>query len=170
MARPVLNPKQPGGELGRAPLTWLNVPRHPGEHGYVTAACPTESPLPRPMRRRDAALAKWRQAKAVDLAKSGHDYDAIAKEVGYSNRGTAWRVVQKALTQRIADGVDELRQVELDRLDRLLKAHWGKALAGDLPSAHVVLRTIEQRTRLLGLEDHEKGAVAGPVSIVRSTA
>ena len=115
-------------------------------------------------------LARWRQAKAVELARAGHDYDSIADQVGYSNRGTAWRVVQKALGARVVDGVDELRQVELDRLDRLLKAHWGKALAGDLPSAHVVLRTIEQRTRLLGLEDHEKGAVAGPVSIVRSTA
>ena len=119
--------------------------------------------------RRDAVLARWRQAKAVELAEAGHDYESIAKQVGYTNRGTAFRVVQKALTARVVDGVDALRRVELDRLDRLMKAHWGKALAGDLPSAHVVLRTIEQRTRLLGLENHDKGAVAGPVSIVRST-
>ena len=104
------------------------------------------------------------------MARAGHDYETIAQRVGFANRGTAWRTVQNALTARVVDGVDELRQVELDRLDRLMKAHWGKALAGDLPSAHVVLRTIEQRTRLLGLENHDKDAVAGPVSIVRSTA
>ena len=117
-------------------------------------------------RRRDAVLARWRQAKAVELAQAGHDYDSIAREVGYSNRGTAWRVVQKALQDRVTEGVDEYRRLELDRLDRLMRAHWDEALAGDLAAAHVVLRIIDQRIRLLGLVHTSDDAPAHPVSIV----
>ncbi len=40
------------------------------------------------------ALATWRRTKAIELALAGHSYDDIAKQVGYSNRGTAtaWKV------------------------------------------------------------------------------
>ena len=47
-------------------------------------------------RRRDRALAEWRKARAVELRIEGCGYDDIAREVGYANRGTAHRVVQKA--------------------------------------------------------------------------
>ena len=111
-------------------------------------------------------MARWRQAKAVELAEAGHDYDSIAKAVGYSNRGTAWRTVQKALTERVAVGVAEYRRVELERLDALHRAHWAKAISGDLAAAHVVLRIIDQRIRLLGLVHTSDNAPAHPVSIV----
>ena len=78
--------------------------------------------------------------------------------------------MQKALRERVVEGVDELRQVELERLDQLQLAHWGKAMAGNLASAKVVLGIIEQRSRLLGLAWTGEGAApSGPVSIVRST-
>jgi hypothetical protein len=115
--------------------------------------------------RQDAALAHWRQARAVELAISGHDYATIAKEVGYSNRGTAWRTVQKALRQRTVEGVDQLREVEVERLDALLRAHWESAIDGDVVAANVVLRVIDQRVRLLGLEWTDATS-PGPVSIV----
>lgn len=69
--------------------------------------------------RRDRALAKWRKARAVELRIEGRGYDDIAREVGYANRGTAHRVVQKALSARTADGVDRLRVMEVARLNAL---------------------------------------------------
>ena len=63
------------------------------------------------------AVAAWRKAKAVELAVEGHTCDAIARKVGYANRGTAYRVVRQALDERIADNVDELRATEVARLD-----------------------------------------------------
>ncbi len=56
-------------------------------------------------RRRNRPLAAWRKARAVE----GHTYDTIAREVGYANRGTAYRVVRQALDERIAESVDEAR-------------------------------------------------------------
>lgn len=105
----------------------------------------------RPPRRRDAAKASWRQARAVELALLGRSYDSIAREVGFANRGNAWRTVQKALGDRVVEGVDELRALEVDRLDSLQEAAWPHAMAGDLAAFDVILRIIAARSRLLGL-------------------
>jgi transposase-like protein len=42
-------------------------------------------------RRRNRPLAAWRKARAVELAIEGRTYGEIATEVGYANRGTAYR-------------------------------------------------------------------------------
>jgi hypothetical protein len=98
------------------------------------------------------AIAEYRKARSVELALQGVPYDDIAKSVGYSNRGTAWRTVTKALRERVDVAVAGFRQLELSRLDALQHAHWDRALAGDIPSANLVLRVMGQRSRLLGLE------------------
>jgi hypothetical protein len=99
-------------------------------------------------RRVDAATALWRRERCVELALAGHSYDEIAEQVGYANRGTAWRTVTKALEQNVADSVDELRRVEGERLDTLQDAVWDKAIAGDLPARVTVLRIIERRIQI----------------------
>lgn len=97
-------------------------------------------------------LAKWRRARCVELALAGHSYDEIALAVGYQNRGTAWRAVQDSLNSRIAEGVAEYRDLELARLDALQAAHWPQAVAGSVRSADLVLRVIDRRMRILGLD------------------
>ncbi len=97
------------------------------------------------------ALAAYRKARAMELALAGADYDTIAKEVGYANRGTAWRTVQRALRERTDKAVDELRALQLARLDSVQVGAWDQAMAGDVKAAHTVLRVIDQRCRLLGL-------------------
>ena len=107
----------------------------------------------RPVRRADAATSSWRKARAVELALAGLAYDDIAVEVGYANRGTAWRVVQQALHERKIKSVDEYRALELARLDALQSAHWTEALSGqNLKAAELCLRISAQRTKLLGLD------------------
>ena len=97
-------------------------------------------------------LAKWRRARCVELALAGHSYDEIALEVGYQNRGTAWRAVQDSLNSRIAEAVDGVPRAELARLDALQAAHWPQAVAGSVRSADLVLRVIDRRMKLLGLD------------------
>ena len=97
-------------------------------------------------------LAKWRKARCVELALAGHSFDEIALEVGYANRGTAWRAVQDSLNSRIAEAVTEYRELELARLDALQAAHWPQAIAGSVRSADLVLRVIDRRMKLLGLD------------------
>ncbi len=103
----------------------------------------------------DKALADWRKCRAVELALHGKTYDQIAREVGYANRGTAHRVVRKALADRLVDNIDELREFEAARLDALQAALWDKAMSGDVRATAGILRIIDRRCRLLGLYHHK---------------
>lgn len=102
--------------------------------------------------RRDAALSSERRLRAVEMALAGKSYDQIAETLGYANRSGAWKAVQRALHDREVLGADELRELELQRLEALHCANWGAALSGDLKAANVVLRAADQRIRLLGLD------------------
>jgi hypothetical protein len=58
-------------------------------------------------------------------------YDEVARQVGYANRGTAHRAVAQALSERLVDGIDELRALEVARLDAMQAALWPQVEAGD---------------------------------------
>lgn len=106
--------------------------------------------------RRNRPLAAARKAKAVELAIQGCTYDVIASEVGYSNRGTAYRAVKDALDQRTAEAVDTYWELEKDRLDRLLASVWPGAMQGDVPAVLAALKVVQARCRLLGLGEPDK--------------
>lgn len=103
----------------------------------------------------DRAIATQRRTRAVELVLAGYSYDDIAHQVGYANRGTAWRAVQKALGDREVEAVDLYREMELARLDALQSACWESACAGEIRAIEAVLRIIEKRARLLGFWDRQ---------------
>jgi hypothetical protein len=100
-----------------------------------------------------SALATWRASRSIELMAEGKTYDQIARAVGYANRGTAHRVVAKALSERLTEDVEQLRAVEGARLDALQAGLWEQAVAGDRHAARIVVRIIDQRSRLFGLYD-----------------
>lgn len=93
-----------------------------------------------------------KRTHAVELLAQGYNYDEIARAVGFTNRGSAHRAVTKALIARQIEAIDELRALELDRLDALHAAHWRAALDGDLESGHILLKISAERRRWYGLE------------------
>ena len=93
-----------------------------------------------------------KRVRCVELAAQGMSYDAIAQAVGYTNRGGAYKAVSAALRAQQAPAVDELRALEVERLDALQRAFWDAALEGDLRAVDRVLRVIQARVRLLGLD------------------
>lgn len=100
---------------------------------------------------KSVAEAKIKRVRALELVALGKTYDEVAREVGYSHRGSAHRAVFRALGDHEAEGVAHLRALELARLDKLQSSLWESALSGDIPAVSAVLRIIDQRTRLLGL-------------------
>lgn len=100
---------------------------------------------------RSLAEARLKRSRAVELLAEGICYDEIARQVGFTNRGSAHRAVSKALSEREAEGVDELRAVELVRLDHLQAAVWARAMADDIRAVNTAVKIIGQRARLLGL-------------------
>jgi hypothetical protein len=119
---------------------------------------------------RSLAEAKAKRVRAVELLSEGKSYDEIAREVGFTHRGSAHRAVSKALAERTVEAVDELRQIELDRLDRLQVSLWDRALDGDIQAVITILKITDQRIRIMGLqqtsrEDNPPTALfTGPIS------
>lgn len=83
------------------------------------------------IRRDDTAQ---RDAEAVRLRVEGHTYQHIADQLGYNDRSDARKAVEGALTASIREHADELRQMELIRLDSL----WLEAMKV-LHAAHVTV-------------------------------
>ena len=101
---------------------------------------------------RNRALAASRRVRAVELKTAGLTYEQIAVKLGYANRGTVYRLVSEALKAQTVEAVDQLRSLEVERLDRLQFGVWQKAMDGDVPSAILAVRVIMARCRLLGLD------------------
>ena len=102
-----------------------------------------------------------RRTKAVRLAATGMDYTQIAKQLGYHDRSGAYKAIRGALAAQQAEAVDELRGLELERLDALQRSCWDAALEGDVASVDRVLKVIAARVRLLGLEQNQDKPVLG---------
>lgn len=101
------------------------------------------------------AVTADRRTKAIALRLAGMDYAAIADRLGYSNRAAACKDITRALAVSLAEqgrSADELREVELTRLNRLQAAAWAPAVGGDLRAIETVLRVIDRRCKLLGLD------------------
>ena len=99
---------------------------------------------------------KQRDARVYELRIQGHTFDQIAGEVGYSGPSGAWQAYQRIKSESIFESVDEARQLELMRLDEMQLAVWDNAINGDLPSANCVLKIMDRRAKLLGLDKPEK--------------
>ena len=90
-------------------------------------------------------------AEALRLRSEGLTYREIAQRLGI-NSSTAYRRVENALRAIPADGVEGLRQLEGERLDRLHAALWERALEGDLPAIDRLLTISARRSKLYGLD------------------
>lgn len=100
--------------------------------------------------RRISAAEKRR--KALQLRKGGASYDAIARQVGYANRGNAHHAVMQELRELPRDDAADVLALEVERLDQLLMALWPAAMKGNVRSAETVIRLMERRAKLQGLD------------------
>ena len=93
-----------------------------------------------------------RRRKALELRKAGVTYDAIARQLGYANEGGAFKAVQAALRTTLREPADDVRKLELERLDRLTLALWPRAQQGEAEAIDRVLKLMDRRAKLLGLD------------------
>ncbi|MCL5942763.1 MAG: hypothetical protein M1325_04475 [Actinobacteria bacterium] len=109
------------------------------------------------------ALARKREADALELRLGGATYEQIAARLGYKNRSGALRAVLRSLDRLIEpQEVEQLRRLELERLDRLLLGIWYSAVHGEAQAIDRVLKILERRARLLGLDAPVRQEHSGP--------
>ncbi len=102
-----------------------------------------------------------REHQALVLRREGKNFDDIALELGFANKGSAHKAYNRALTRgRISSTtVTDDRELELARLDELQSSIWKQANRGDLTAVHRVLQIMTRRDRLLGLAIASRGSV-----------
>ena len=95
-----------------------------------------------------------RRLQALELRKAGASYQQIGERLGISN-GQAFQDVKREMA-KIAEQATELatevRQMELERLDAMHLGLWPEARKGHLGAVDRVLRIMERRASLLGLD------------------
>lgn len=94
-----------------------------------------------------------KRAQALMLREAGLTFQQIARQIECSTTRAHQYVKDelKRLADQAAESADSIRQLELERLDRMTTGIWSKAKSGDLRSIDRMVKIIEQRSKLLGL-------------------
>jgi hypothetical protein len=106
--------------------------------------------------RRQQMVIRDREAEALKLRRSGHTYDEIATAVGFANRGAAHKAVHRALQATIQGPADDLRAMELERLEEAFRTVWPLAIdptnVDQLKAMDTTLKVMERIDRLTGID------------------
>jgi len=108
----------------------------------------------------DAQLQQKRE-RAIRLRTMGATYDQIAKELGYANKGGAYKAVKAGLHEAIVESAMEMRVVQNDKLDLLLSRCLTAFMSGDLDQVKNILAIEKRRADLWGLDASKQVAVTG---------
>lgn len=103
----------------------------------------------------------WKRT-AVEMRTKGHTYSQIADVVGVSVQAVHQAVMHYLEATRAVsrEAAEEVRRLELDRLDRVLAVVGPMAEGGDLQAVDRLLRIQERRASLLGLDAPKAQLVA----------
>lgn len=93
-----------------------------------------------------------REAEVLRLRRRGLTFDLIAQELGYAGASGAHKAYTNACLRIIRPDVDETRAIEMDRLDIAQAAVWNGVLRGEVPSVMALVKIMERRAKLLGLD------------------
>jgi len=100
-----------------------------------------------------------REAKVLELRRGGITFDTIAKRLGFAHASGAHQAYENACKRIVYAEVEETRKVEMDRLDIAQSAIWTNVLRGDVPSVTALMRIMDRRAKLLGLDQPMKAQV-----------
>jgi hypothetical protein len=97
-----------------------------------------------------------RELAVVNLRRTGMTWQMIANEVGYASPAGAWKAYERACARTLEEPTAEARRIELDRLDALQFTYWEPAIQGNLRAADYVLKVIDRRAKILGIDAPQK--------------
>jgi hypothetical protein len=104
-----------------------------------------------------------KHAQALKMRQAGASYDDIARVLGYKSASGAYHAIKAGLKKTLQEPAEELRFLELSRLDEALKAIWPDVRKGSLFAIDRFLKISERRSRLLGLDAKTEIALHGEI-------
>ena len=102
-----------------------------------------------------------RRLRALELRKSGHTYEQIADDLGI-NVSAAYRHVVlalQAIREKTNEAADEVRTLEITRIDTMIGVLWPRVLKGDYLAMDRVIKLMERRSKMLGLDAPAKSEI-----------
>lgn len=106
--------------------------------------------------------AAYRKHEVLRLRIAGASYRLIAEQLGISHERV--RKIVNEMLSALSDVNDELREelrrLELERLDTLQASLWANAIQGDYAAIDRILRIMQRRAELCGLDAERKGELA----------
>ena len=109
-----------------------------------------------------------RHLRALELRKAGATYQQIADELGYAGPRGAHKAVASALKATLKEPAEEVRTLELARLDAALLAIWRRVTRGEEKAIDRLLAIMKKRMELLGLAAPRQTQLSGLVSVLGS--
>lgn len=101
--------------------------------------------------KQDQIYVNERRAQVLEMRLQGYSTTKIAQTLGISPTLAAAHLAN-ALDMSVVENAAQLRQLELDRLDRMLTTLEGGISVGDPKAIAAATRISERRARLLGLD------------------
>jgi hypothetical protein len=116
-----------------------------------------------------------RRQKALDLRIAGASYRQIGQQLGVSHV-TAYHDVDAALEELAAlqrGKAEKLREIELDRCEKMTLGLWPKVRQGDEKAVRALVSVMDRRAKLLGLDQPSRvehaGPMGGPIAVAHLT-
>lgn len=107
-----------------------------------------------------------KQIQACNLRIAGASYTAIADQVGYATESGARAAVRRAVLKRVEkleESAEEVRHLELERLDQMQVGIWPRAVRGHEGAITRQLMIMERRAKYTGADKATKVEVSGEV-------
>jgi hypothetical protein len=102
-----------------------------------------------------------RVAEAMQYRIMGYTFEQIGDQLGVT-RQAAHQMVLEGLAATLQEPSDELRTLEVSRLDQMLVKVYEDAVKGDIRAIDSVLKIQERRAKLLGIDAPVKTALTDP--------
>lgn len=89
--------------------------------------------------------------EALQMRKEGVTYPDIARKLGYADHSGARGLVEKGLSELTREPAEELRDLELSRLDDIIRGMYPRMKEGDHNAANAMVKAMDHRAKLTGL-------------------
>lgn len=100
-----------------------------------------------------------REHRVIELRAQGYSFHQIAEAEHYADASAASKVFKSGMAKLIRPVADEVRELELERLDKFLLALWSKIEQGDPIAIDRGLKIMDRRAKYLGLDAPTKQQV-----------
>lgn len=145
-------------------MTSKNTPESNTEASPETPRVTTRRSLPRSGRNapfgsksKPADIERWeRDYECVKLRRAEVDWDTIVEKLGYASPGHAHNRFVAFMRAYPRDDIEQMRDLELDRIEKTARALEPRVAQGDVRAAEVWNKLSERRAKLMGLDKPER--------------